>query len=289
MIYLEQQLQFLHFLQQIRSPIVDVLLRFLNLLDTWYFFGFIFIFTLLGFSRKWGIRLGFTVAINGLINALCKQAFELPRTFLFDSSLAVVQTARGFGFPSGGAQSSMLLGCLLIYFWKNKYAWPLGVFYIFLISFSRLFLGVHFPLDVLGGWITGLFLFVIYIKIAPSIERFAISRPQAALGISFGLFILSLQLLPLSMFRIVAFLMSFHLGVYLSSQYHLYQHPPKQLTFRIILGLFGVFSALAVMYFCAFLPISAFLLQIVQFSAAALYVSLFDIFGICKKFSMYKT
>ena len=152
MIYLRQQLHFLQWLQEERGPFLNLFFQFLNFFDTAYFAFLLSLIIIIFYSRRWGLRVGFLLLFNGLINHLLKITFALPRPLFYDPSLPLVQ-ARGYTFPSGGAQMSFLLGMLIIYKWPKK--WPWAAFYILLISFSRLFLGVHFPIDILGGWIAG--------------------------------------------------------------------------------------------------------------------------------------
>src|SRR5271157_2505411 len=106
MIYLNEQLQLIHFLQQARTPAVDAFFRFLNFFDTDYFVGSLIAFIWIGCSGKWGCRLAILTIISGLLNSWAKLAFGLPRPFFYDTSLGIVQLP-DFGFPSGGAQTSL--------------------------------------------------------------------------------------------------------------------------------------------------------------------------------------
>ena len=69
----------------------------------------------------------------------------------------------GYSFPSGHATMSMVLfGMLIVLFaseiknkeWKNFFI-GINVFLILIIGFSRLYFNVHYPTDILGGWILG--------------------------------------------------------------------------------------------------------------------------------------
>jgi len=63
--------------------------------------------------------------------------------------------ASGYGFPSGHAQSSLVVWGSIAYWKKQTWIRNLSVLLIFLIGFSRIYLGVHFPTDILGGWLIG--------------------------------------------------------------------------------------------------------------------------------------
>lgn len=62
-----------------------------------------------------------------------------------------------FGFVSSHATNSMALGFFLILCFAKRKKWLTIVLltYIFLVSYSRIYLGMHYPLDVIGGWILG--------------------------------------------------------------------------------------------------------------------------------------
>jgi membrane-associated phospholipid phosphatase len=85
---------------------------------------------------------------------LLKSFFAIPRPFFFDSDLAVI-TVSSFSFPSGAAQTSTWLSFLFICHFNNKITWVLGILFAVMLSFSRVYLGVHFPLDLLAGWLVG--------------------------------------------------------------------------------------------------------------------------------------
>ncbi len=263
MIYLEKQLEFLYFLQGVRGPVVDVLLRCLNRVDTAYYAVALIAFIWIGFSWRWGVRLGLLIAINSATLWALKNAFQLPRPGFFDPNLPMV-TLRGFGFPSGGADTAMLLGCLLGFYWKNSWAWPLGLFYALLMGFSRLFLGVHFPIDVLGGWLLGFLFFVAFVKSVAPLEKLAGARPRAALicGILAGVLLQELPLLVAAC------------GIYFSTKYDLYLNAPKGIWKKIGLGLFGVISSFCVGLPLFLLPLKAWTMISLQTVVAGLWISL---------------
>lgn len=98
------------------------------------------------------------VSVGGaaLLNGLVKQLFERARPELWEQLI----TEDSFSFPSGHAMvSSALAFALILLFWSTPYrtyAIILGLVYLITIGFSRLYLGVHYPTDVLAGWLLSL-------------------------------------------------------------------------------------------------------------------------------------
>ncbi|MGL5794487.1 MAG: phosphatase PAP2 family protein [Waterburya sp.] len=68
----------------------------------------------------------------------------------------VYQIGSDYSFPSGHAMSSMSFALVLVILtWNSSWRWLtliLGGLFVFSIAWTRLYLGVHYPSDILGGW-----------------------------------------------------------------------------------------------------------------------------------------
>ncbi|WP_425144844.1 phosphatase PAP2 family protein [Deinococcus sp.] len=99
----------------------------------------------------------FVAAVLGaaLLNGLMKLAFHRPRPALWPRLV----TEGGASFPSGHSMySAAFVVALILLVWRTRWRWPalvLGLAFTLAVGGSRLVLGVHYPTDVLAGWLTG--------------------------------------------------------------------------------------------------------------------------------------
>lgn len=108
--------------------------------------------------RRWRYAAFAIVAFAGsaLLNLATKQVFQRPRPALWES----IAPEATFSFPSGHAMGSMTLAAVVaLLAWHTRWRWPVllaALAFTWLVGISRLYLGVHYPSDVLAGWAAGL-------------------------------------------------------------------------------------------------------------------------------------
>lgn len=110
-----------------------------------------------------GMRIGIIFLVSVYFNQTFKVLLAQPRPFDLVPGINLIEES-GFGAPSGHAQNStVIFGVMMA--WTNKKVLKIGlVVLIFLISVSRLYLGVHFPQDILLGWFTAVVILFFYFR-----------------------------------------------------------------------------------------------------------------------------
>lgn len=151
------ELSILHAIQNISNPILDKFMVFLTTVGNQ---GMIWILIALTFVcikkyRKCGIVIMLSLLASLLLgNTFLKHLFERTRPCWVDTSVKLLITApRGYSFPSGHTFSSFAAATSI--FLYHKEIGRAALFLAACIAFSRLYLFVHYPSDVLAGAMLG--------------------------------------------------------------------------------------------------------------------------------------
>jgi membrane-associated phospholipid phosphatase len=111
-----------------------------------------------------GLRLGIMLLISTGLNTSLKVIFHSPRPYWFDTQIKAFSSESSFGMPSGHAQISSSVWGLLAGKFSQTWIRISLVLIIFIIGFSRVYLGVHFISDVLVGWLLGGVSLLIFVR-----------------------------------------------------------------------------------------------------------------------------
>lgn len=107
-------------------------------------------------KKKEFLALFFSGVLAYLVASFLKILFHTPRPFDAFSQVHSLFTETGYAFPSGHA--TVFAAIAFIIFFTHKKAGYIFMFLAFLIGLARIIAGVHFPVDILGGFILGVFI-----------------------------------------------------------------------------------------------------------------------------------
>lgn len=143
---------FLRFLEEIRNPVFDFIFSAITYLGDETAFMAVAILIFWCVSKKDGYYILSVGLIGTVINQFLKLAFRIPRPWVKDPSFTIVESAReaatGYSFPSGHTQNSVGTFGAIAFLYKKKWIRIVAIVLCVLVPLSRMYLGVHTPLDV---------------------------------------------------------------------------------------------------------------------------------------------
>lgn len=103
-----------------------------------------------------GLFAGLAIVGSALLNLATKQVFARARPSLWES----IAPESTYSFPSGHAMGSMTVAAVLVLLaWYTRWRWWVAVpatAFVAMVGLSRVYLGVHYPSDILAGWAAAL-------------------------------------------------------------------------------------------------------------------------------------
>ena len=152
---LDAGVEIIQWLEAYRSPVLTSFL--LVVTDLGSTVGYLLILPIIwwGFSWKLGARIFVALVLSVYLNSLIKDFAALPRPFVYTDDVPNLRTPNEYSFPSGHAQQAAMFWGLLALHFRKRWFSALAAAIVFLIGFSRVYLGVHFPSDVVVGWTLG--------------------------------------------------------------------------------------------------------------------------------------
>jgi membrane-associated phospholipid phosphatase len=118
-----------------------------------------------------GLRIGISLLLSAGINGSIKLIFGLPRPYWVSPDVKALSEGTTYGFPSGHSQNALVVWGRLAFWMKRGWVGFFLVLLIFLISVSRMYLGVHWPTDVLGGWLIGALLLWLMVRFDQPVRK----------------------------------------------------------------------------------------------------------------------
>lgn len=155
------EIEILNFIQQnLHNPVFDWLMPFLSMIGeaglVWIGISVVLLF--FKKYRPYGIMALAAMLFVFLLGEVClKNIIGRPRPFLVNTGVTmIVAKPESFSFPSGHSSSSFAAACILCRA-GNKWLGIGAIGLAALIAFSRMYVYVHYPSDVLAGALFGVF------------------------------------------------------------------------------------------------------------------------------------
>jgi membrane-associated phospholipid phosphatase len=153
------------------SPSMDGFFKALTFLGGEQFYLLLLPFVYWCVDRVLGIRLIVLLLASALVNTVVKVVAAQPRPFTFDSRVKAITSETTYGFPSGHTQNTTAVWGLLARRARRWWFWTAAGMLLVGVGVSRVYLGVHFPTDVFGGFVIGVLVLWLFERFWPRVER----------------------------------------------------------------------------------------------------------------------
>lgn len=172
------ELQWIKWVQSFNTPFLDLFFEGVTMLGEEMFY-----IVVLGFFY-WCINkadvkyLVMALTLTSVVNSAFKELVNSPRPFLLHDVRALrTETAHGSSFPSGHTQIVATFYSMIAYKYKKIWLWILAIILTALVGLSRIYLGVHWPKDILGAIVITILLVYVLTRLSRFEERSGLSWP----------------------------------------------------------------------------------------------------------------
>lgn len=166
------ELEIIRTIQSINNPFLDSFFELMTILGEETFTVPLLAFIYWAVDKKFGEIIAFTAFTSLLFNNSIKDIFKFKRPIGEEGIRTLrAETATGYSFPSGHAQGAASTLTAIALYLKNKTVTIFSGIVIFVVGFSRIYLGVHYPKDAIAGIILGILIAVLCAKLYQKVDH----------------------------------------------------------------------------------------------------------------------
>ena len=233
---MEFELNIIRAIQSIANPFLDGLFQFITMFGEEAILIPLIAVIYWAFNKKMGEYIAYASLTSVLVNGAIKDIFKAKRPIGEPGIRSLrIETATGYSFPSGHTQGTASFWSAIAIYLKNNYMYAISALIIILVAISRLYLGVHYPKDVLFGAIFGILTSFITYKLFNKVNN-----KTALYFITFIIFIPALLYAHSADFiKGMGTFLGFALGIYVEKKYVNFSVEGKSVNkiLRVVIGL----------------------------------------------------
>lgn len=160
-------MEFLYLLEKIRIPILNEFMLAVTTLGEETAFLVVGLLVFWCVSKHWGYYVMSVGFLGNLVSQFMKITCRIPRPWVLDKNFTILEQAKeaadGYSFPSGHTQSAVGTLGAIARCTSKRWLRTACIIFAVLVGFSRMYIGVHTPADVLvGGAMSIVFIFALY-------------------------------------------------------------------------------------------------------------------------------
>ena len=154
---MEFQAEIIKAIQSVASPALDFIFEAITMLGEDFFIIFVATFIYWCFNKEMGYWICWCLSLGNLFVSTVKVIFKVDRPIGTEGIRTLREhTAPGYSFPSGHTHASANFFTSIARAVNRRRFWILAAVVPAFVGLSRLYLGVHWPMDVIGGYAIGI-------------------------------------------------------------------------------------------------------------------------------------
>ena len=158
------------------SPALDLPFKALTFMGDEAFYLLLMPLVYWSIDRRTGAGLFILLLFSAYLNAVAKVIADQPRPFDYDPRVRPLVHSGGGGLPSGHTQNAVIIWGYLAARSGKTVGWLMAGFLMIGIPLSRIYLGVHFPTDLFGGYLLGAPILILFLWLAPRLEEWLVQK-----------------------------------------------------------------------------------------------------------------
>jgi len=155
--------EFIKLVQSFSNSFFDIFFKYITILGDEIFYLIFIPISYLCFNKVIGLNLITFYLVSSISNTYLKDFFHTLRPS--SEKVRVLLEMDSYAFPSNHAQGAVVFWGYLFSEVKRNWLKIILLMIIFLVSLSRIYLGVHFPIDIFGGWLIGFLILIVLLLI----------------------------------------------------------------------------------------------------------------------------
>lgn len=169
-------MEVIQFLQSFSSDLLNNIMLIITHFGSVYFPICIICVIYWCYNKDIGFKLAVILSCSGVLNSIVKNLVQSPRPIGVEGINSIGEfSAPGYSFPSGHTQNITVFGTSLSIFTRNMVVFLISIVLIVLVGISRLYLGLHWPIDILGGFILALIVSIVLNEVLIKLTPFKIN------------------------------------------------------------------------------------------------------------------
>lgn len=260
-------MEVISFLQSFSSDFLDSLIIFITSFGSLYFSIFVVCIIYWCYNKEVGYKMAIIVSCSSVLNNIVKGLVQSSRPIGSEGIFSIGEfSATGYSFPSGHVQNITTMGVTLFIFTRNKLIVGIMSILMILVSISRLYLGLHWPIDIIGGIVLSLIVSIVLNEVLAKFNYFKIKILILCLILvfCFGTLFIKMDAMGHDYFKSMGLLCGIYLGHLFEDRFVYFTSSASNFD-NIMKIIIGAFTTLLIDFLFTYFFSEYYLIQIVKY------------------------